>query len=219
MKEFFPLNLNMPLFSPLLKKQSLPKDDLSSYRPISNLNFISKVLERVIYSRLCNHLGTFPSLSSFQSAYRKFYSTETALMRIHNDLTLAMDKQLKFLLLFFWISQLHSTQLTTTFFLAGLTPALESLILLILLLSSYLSQRSQAVAIDQTFSPTLPLIRGVPQGSVLGPLLFTLYTTPLSHLLTDSSLQFHFYADDTQIYISFSGTESNSALAKPTLCS
>jgi len=84
------------------------------------------------------------------------------------------------------------------------------------LLSSYLSHRSQAVVIDQTFSPTLPLTRGVPQGSVLGPLLFTLYTTPLSHLLTDSTLQFHFYADDTQIYISFSGTESHLALAKLT---
>jgi hypothetical protein len=84
------------------------------------------------------------------------------------------------------------------------------------LLSSYLSQRSQSVAIDQTFSPNLPLLRGVPQGSVLGPLLFTLYTTPLSHLLTDSSLKFHFYADDTQIYISFSSTESLDALAKLT---
>jgi hypothetical protein len=71
------------------------------------------------------------------------------------------------------------------------------------LLSSYLSHRSQSVAIDRSFSPSLPLQRGVPQGSVLGPLLFTLYTTPLSYLLTESSLQFHFYADDTQIYLSF----------------
>src|SRR5437870_1175424 len=84
------------------------------------------------------------------------------------------------------------------------------------LLSSYLSHRSQSVAIDHTFSPSLPLQRGVPQGSVLGPLLFTLYTTPLSYLLTESSLQFHFYADDTQIYISFSSTDSNVALGKLT---
>ena len=75
------------------------------------------------------------------------------------------------------------------------------------LLASYLSNRSQSVVVDNEFSSKLPLLRGVPQGSVLGPLLFTLYTTPLSHLLADSSIQFHFYADDTQLYISFSGSD------------
>src|ERR1700730_13210558 len=53
------------------------------------------------------------------------------------------------------------------------------------------------------------------QGSVFGPMLFNLYTTPLSYLLTDSSLQFHFYSDDTQIYVS-SSTEANVALTKLT---
>ena len=211
----FPSDFKHAIVTPLLKKQSLPKNELSSYRPISNLNFISKVLERVLYSRLCSHLNTFPSLSPFQSAYRKFYSTETALIRIHNDLTLAMDQQRVSALVLLDLSAAfdtidHNILLSRLNSCFGITNAAHSLLL------SYLSQRSQSVAIDQTASDTLSLIRGVPQGSVLGPLLFTLYTTPLSHLLSDSSLQFHFYADDTQIYISFSSIDSNVALAKLT---
>ena len=88
----FPDAFKGAVVTPLLKKQSLPKEEFSSYRSISNLNFISKILEKVIHSRLCVHLESFPSLS-FQSAYRKFHSTETALTRIHNDLLLAMNRQ------------------------------------------------------------------------------------------------------------------------------
>ena len=84
------------------------------------------------------------------------------------------------------------------------------------MLASYLSQRSQSVAIDHSFSLNLALLRWVPQGSVIGALLYTLYTTSLSHLLADSSEQFLFYADDTQIYLSFSSTDSVEALAKLT---
>ena len=211
----FPSHFKHAVVTPLLKKHSLPKNDLSSYRPISNLNFVSKVLERVLYSRLCNHLESFPSLSPFQSAYRKFYSTETALTRIHNDLTLAMNRQRVSALVLLDLSAAfdtidHNILLSRLNSCFGISNSAHSL------LSSYLSHRSQSVAIDRSFSPSLPLQRGVPQGSVLGPLLFTLYTTPLSYLLTESSLQFHFYADDTQIYLSFSTTDSNAALEKLT---
>ena len=82
------------------------------------------------------------------------------------------------------------------------------------MISSYLCNRSQSVAVHHEYSPTLSLLRGVPQGSVLGPLLFSLYTTPLSNILADSSVQFHFYADDTQLYVSFSSSESSQSLAK-----
>jgi len=195
----------------LLKKQSLPKDDLSSYRPISNLNFISKILEKVIYARLCRHLESFPSLSCFQSAYRKLHSTETALLRIHNDLSLAMNRQQVSALVLLDLSAAFDTidhdiltnRLKTCF---GISDSAFSL------LSSYLSGRTQSVNIGDSCSSELPLLRGVPQGSVLGPLLFSLYTTPLSHILEATSLQFHFYADDTQLYISFSSTDSDQSL-------
>jgi hypothetical protein len=202
-ESIFPDCFKTALIKPLLKKHSLPKDELSSYRPISNLNFLSKLLERIIYSRLTAHLNSFSSLSPFQSAYRKFHSVETALLRIQNDLLLAMEKHHVTALVFLDLSAAFDTidhtilltRLTSTFGICG--PALN-------LLSSYLSNRTQFVSIDSESSVSAPLSTGVPQGSVLGPLLFTMYTTPLQYLLQDSALSFHFYADDTQLYISFS---------------
>src|SRR5215469_14613042 len=70
-------------------------------------------------------------------------------------------------------------------------------------LSSYLSERTQSVTIGSHSSPSSSVLTGVPQGSVLGPLLFTLYTTPLSFFLSDFHVSFHMYADDTQLYLSF----------------
>jgi hypothetical protein len=75
------------------------------------------------------------------------------------------------------------------------------------LLSSYLTGRSQSVIINGHCSPSEPLATGVPQGSVLGPLLFTIYTTPVAHLIQGQSFSFHLYADDTQIYISFASKD------------
>src|SRR5687768_15632321 len=80
-------------------------------------------------------------------------------------------------------------------------------------MASYLSNRSQFISIDNHSSDSLPLTTGVPQGSVLGPLLFTLYTTPISRIFTSSPISFHLYADDTQLYISFFSSDSSTSLA------
>jgi len=61
----------------------------------------------------------------------------------------------------------------------------------------------RVVNIKDNLSDLLPLHQGVPQGSVLGPLLFILYTTPLSSLISDTSVKHHLYADDTQLYLFF----------------
>ena len=74
--------------NPILKKSTLPKENLSSYRPISNLSFISKVLEKVVASRLRSHIESDCMSNVSQSAYKQFHSTETALLKVHNDVTL-----------------------------------------------------------------------------------------------------------------------------------
>jgi hypothetical protein len=89
----FPSSFKQAHVTPLLKKYNLPSEDLGNYRPISNLNFVSKIIERIIYLRLSSHLSSFSSITPYQSAYRPFHSTESALLYIQNDILLATDKQ------------------------------------------------------------------------------------------------------------------------------
>jgi hypothetical protein len=208
----FPSTFKHALVKPLLKKHNLPPQDLSSYRPISNLNFISKIIERIIHTRLTNHLNSFKSLSSFQSAYRKFHSTETALLKIQNDLLLASNQQKVSALILLDLSAAfdtidHRTLFTrlSTFF--GITGSALKLI------ESYLCDRTQSVVIGDTTTPPSPLRTGVPQGSVLGPLLFSMYTSPISHIFDNSPISHHLYADDTQLYMSFSAADSANSLS------
>ena len=163
---------------------------------------------------MSSYLSSHSLSSSFQSAYRIFHSTETTLLKIHNDLILAMDRGEVTSLILLDLSAAfdtvdHSillTRLQNWFGLDGLS---------LDWFTSYLSSRSQAVSINDSISAFSTLSCGVPQGSVLGPLLFTLDTTPLGSVISQNSLKYHLYADDTQLYISF--TPTNSALSLDTL--
>ena len=85
--------------------------------------------------------------------------------------------------------------------------------------ASYLSDRCQTIKIGSTLSELSKLIYGVPQGSVLGSLLFSLYTTPLSKIIRlHPHIKFHFYVDDTQLYIHLSHKNASAALAKLNAC-
>jgi hypothetical protein len=203
---FFPDQFKSCSVIPLLKKHNLDKEDLSNYRPISHLSFLSKLTERVVKKRLTQHLSSNNLLNSFQSAYTKHHSTESTLLAVHDHLIKAM-----------------SQQKITALCLLDLSAAFDTIDHSILLhrhsswfgfngkvlswLNSYLSSRSFIIDINSSFSDQFPLHQGVPQGSVLGPLLFILYTSPLSTLISDSSVSHHLYADDTQLFISFAASE------------
>jgi hypothetical protein len=207
----FPTSFKNAHVTPLLKKPSLSKDDLKNYRPVSNLSFISKVVERVISKRIQSHISSSKSANPCQSAYKQFHSTETALLKIHNDVLRSMDGGKVTALTLLDLSAAFDTidhrilldRLHTWFRISG--PALDWF-------SSYLSDRSQQIKLGDTLSPSVLIPFGVPQGSVLGPVLFTLYTTPLSAVIEGHSIQHHLYADDSQLYISFSSADSASSL-------
>ena len=77
---------------PGLKKPSLDPDDLANYRPISNLSFVSKLLERAVHAQLLLYLNDNELLPSVQSAYRQFFSTETAVLKVVTDILAALDR-------------------------------------------------------------------------------------------------------------------------------
>ena len=74
---------------------------------------------------------------------------------------------------------------------------------------SYLSSRTQTLCLGQTKSDPLELLQGVPQGSVLDPVLFTIYTGPIGQIIRRHRLDFHFFADDAQLYASFKTKDTN----------
>jgi exonuclease III len=199
----FPTEFKQAIVTPLIKKPSLDKENLSNYRPISNLSFLSKLAERVVHNRLDQHLAQNFMYNSHQSAYTKYHSTETALLSVHNSLIQAIAKQQVSCLCLLDLSAAFDTidhnillhRLTAWF---GITDTALSWF------QSYLSSRSSTVSTSGHKSSSISVSCGVPQGSVLGPLLFILYTTPLSSLISNSPANHHLYADDTQLYLSFS---------------
>ena len=89
----FPSELKSAVIKPLLKKPGLDTDVLKNFRPVSNLSFISKMIEKVIASELLDHMIENKLLESFQSAYIACHSTKTVLLRVHNDIVNAVDQK------------------------------------------------------------------------------------------------------------------------------
>ena len=87
----FPSHFKSVLVSPVLKKPTLNRDDMKNYQPVSNLSFLSKIPEKVVASRLSSHINSSHTSNDYESAYRKFHSTETTLLKIQNDILSSMD--------------------------------------------------------------------------------------------------------------------------------
>ena len=196
-----PVSFKHAVVLPLLKKPNLSPEELSNFRPVSNLPFLSKILEKVVLLQLKKHLTKNNLLDNFQSACREFHNTETALLKVQNDLICAADKGHTSILALLDLSAAFDTidhsilleRLSKTFGLSGVV---------LKWFSSYVSGRTQFIMINNQTSPVFDLNYGVPQGSVLGPVLYTIYTKPLGTLIQSFDLCYHMYADDTQVYSS-----------------
>ena len=174
----FPAKFKEASVVPLLKKPSLDPDNPANYRLISNLNNISKMLERLFLSRFYPHVTSSPHFNHLQSAYRKFHSTESALLHTFDSIYRSADQNKPTFLVSLDLSAAFDTidhsillnRLSTSFGIQGSALAW---------LTSYLSDRSQTIRIGSAASGPSNCQSGVPQGSVLGPILFSLYISLL----------------------------------------
>ena len=164
--------------------------------------YVSKLTEKVVAKQLIEHVSSNGLDEVFQSAYKNFHSTETALVKVYNDILVDIDKNRTIILLLLDLSAAFDT-VDHEILLYRLASRFGISDVALSWFGSYLSNRSQFVNVRGAQSEANSLPCGVPQGSVLGPVLYLLYTSPLGDIVRRYNMASHFYADDTQLYLSF----------------
>ena len=105
----FPSPFKQAIVTPLLKKSTLSKEDLKTYRPVSGLSFLSKLVERIVAAQIRSHMDSHDLGNTFQSAYKVGHSTETALLCIKNEIHLYLSKSMPTALVLLNLSRAFNT--------------------------------------------------------------------------------------------------------------
>ena len=198
------------VISPIYKKKQLDVNDLSSYRPICQLPLTARILERHVAMTMRRYLHDHGINDMFQSAYRPNHSTETALGKIFNDISLTLGTGNKVVLCLLDLSAAFDTLKHSVLMDRLREIGLQD--------KAYLSDRRMAVKMKEHVSELQVVKYGVPQGAVLGPMLFNVYCRPLTTLIRKYGVSYHIYADDTQVYVECDKNDSSSAYATLYAC-
>lgn len=198
----FPAEMKKAVIKPTLKKDNADTDCLSNYRPVSNLPATSKLLERVILDQLNKYLSDNHLHCPVQSGYRPHHSCETLLVRMADDIRKEIQADNIVIVVLLDLSAAfdtidHSVLLNKLLNDFGICGSAHNWF------KSYLQNRCFSVKVGNSFSTFLSLLFGVPQGSLLGPILFILYIKLLQKIASKYGLSIQLYADDSQLYISF----------------
>ena len=183
---------------------------------MSNLPYVSKILERHVSAQLRLHLQHNNIGDPFQSAYRPSHSVETAIVSIQDDILRSLDTRKHVVLVLL--------DLSAAFDIIDLDLLLAELDRIgvrgnaLCWLESYLTDRIQCVDVDGHLSCNIQLRHGVPQGSVLSPLLFSVYCAGLYEVFSKHGIRYHVYADDIQLCVDFPRNDAASAADRISRC-
>ena len=191
------------VISPLIKKFKLDHDANKSYRPISNIEFISKIIEKVVLIRLNEHMNINNLHTPEQFAYKKRHSTEHLVLQVVDEVLVGFEKGSATIVILLDLSAAFDTVNLTK-----LMQILENQINIkgtaLNWFKSFLFGRTQKVMIGSSFSEVLEVLFGVPQGSVLGPVLFNIYMRNLPKYIESHCFLTSCYADDSNARLQFS---------------
>ena len=180
---------------PILKSLELDNELFKNFRPVSLLSFISKLVERVVHTRINTYLSANDLHVPSQFGYKRHHSCETFLLKLIDDILVTVDSKLGVVVLIIDLSAAFDT-VDHTVLLHILQSKFHIVGSALSWLKSFLSGRTQRVKIGDSLSSPLTILYGVPQGSILGPLLFNLYCSSLSEAFSQAGFASMGYADD-----------------------
>ena len=187
--------IKQSVIDPLLKKAGLDCDDKKNYRPVSNLAFLSKLIERVVLKRLDHHMNVNKLHNDNQFGYKKYHSTETMILGIVNDILNGFDAGKATITVFLDLSAAFDT-IDIEKMLLVLSNDLGVQGLALDWCKSFLVGRKQRVQINGCFSDSLTVEYGVPQGSSLGPKFFNAYVRSQPEVFHSCDFKTSSFADD-----------------------
>ena len=213
----FPDVLKHSIVTPIIKNINNDFENYKNYRPISNNSFLSKVLEKVLCNQLAEYLENNKLHADCQSAYRKHHSCETSMMKLISDIQQSNIDKNHVSLVSLDCSSAFDT-IDQDLLLSKLEGSFYIKEKAINLIKDYFTNRTFSIDVDNKFSSPQPLVYGVPQGSLLGPIFYIAYTKEIEKIVKYHGMKLQMYADDTQIYYPFTDQQLINAEHKINEC-